>query len=87
MNEKEATALFVILDGITDVRTLVLLPGRQCCGAQAIIIPDKGVGALNEDAVKSSAGALEQINICRVNSLMKAVDTLHLNGIKVLPVR
>lgn len=38
---------------------------------------------MNEDAVKSSAGALEKINICRVNSLLKAVDDLHLNGIKV----
>jgi 23S rRNA (guanosine2251-2'-O)-methyltransferase len=54
-----------------------------CCGAQAIIIPDKGTGALNEEALKSSAGALERIHICRVGSLMKAVDELHLNGIKV----
>jgi 23S rRNA (guanosine2251-2'-O)-methyltransferase len=54
-----------------------------CCGAQAIIIPDKGVGALNEDAVKASAGALEKIQICRVNSLLKAIDELHLNGIRV----
>ena len=50
---------------------------------QAIIIPDKGVGALNEDAILTSAGALEQIAVCRVNSLMKAVDDLHLNGIRV----
>ncbi|HNN32296.1 MAG TPA: RNA methyltransferase, partial [Chitinophagaceae bacterium] len=42
-----------------------------------------GVGALNEDAVKTSAGALEQIHICRVNSLMIAVDELRLNGISV----
>jgi 23S rRNA (guanosine2251-2'-O)-methyltransferase len=49
----------------------------------AIIIPDKGVGALNEDAILTSAGALEKIAVCRVNSLMKAVDELHLNGIKV----
>ena len=45
--------------------------------------PDKGVGAINEEAIKSSAGALEKINVCRENSLLKAVDTLHLNGIKV----
>jgi 23S rRNA (guanosine2251-2'-O)-methyltransferase len=50
----------------------------------AIIIPDKGVGMLNEDAILTSAGALEQLPVCRVNSLMKAVDELHLNGIKVL---
>ena len=79
------TPLFVILDGITDVRNIgAIARSAVCCGAQAIIIPDKGVGALNEEAMKSSAGALEKINICRVNSLMKAVDTLHLNGIKVL---
>ena len=38
---------------------------------------------MNEDAIKSSAGALEHIHICRVNSLLKAADELHLNGIKV----
>jgi 23S rRNA (guanosine2251-2'-O)-methyltransferase len=75
------TPLFVILDGITDVRNIgAIARSAVCCGAQAIIIPDKGVGALNEEAMKSSAGALEKINICRVNSLMKAVDTMHLNG-------
>jgi 23S rRNA (guanosine2251-2'-O)-methyltransferase len=41
------------------------------------------VGALNEDAISTSAGALEKIAICRVNSLMKTVDDLHMNGIKV----
>ena len=76
--------LFLMLDGITDVRNIgAIARSAVCCGAHAIIIPDKGVGALNEDAMKSSAGALEQIHICRVTSLLKAVDTLHLNGIKV----
>jgi 23S rRNA (guanosine2251-2'-O)-methyltransferase len=76
--------LFVILDGVTDVRNIGgIARTAVCCGAQAIIIPDKGVGALNEEAMKSSAGALEKINVCRVNSLMKAVDELHMNGIKV----
>ena len=76
--------LFLMLDGVTDVRNIgAIARSAVCCGAQAIIIPDKGVGALNEEAMKSSAGALELIHICRVNSLLKAVDTLHLNGIKV----
>jgi 23S rRNA (guanosine2251-2'-O)-methyltransferase len=84
VNDKGETPLFLVLDGVTDVRNIgAIARSAVCCGAQAIIIPDKGVGALNEDAVKASAGALEQINICRVNSLMKAVDELHLNGIKV----
>ena len=76
--------LFIMLDGVTDVRNIgAIARTAVCCGAQALIIPDKGVGALNEEALKSSAGALELIQVCRVNSLMKAVDTLHLNGIKV----
>lgn len=75
----------VMLDGITDVRNIgAIARTALTCGVQALIIPDKGVGALNEEARKASAGALEHIQVCRVNSLLKAVDTLHLNGIKVL---
>jgi len=82
--EKGETPLFLILDGITDIRNIGGIARTAfCMGVQVIIIPDKGVGALNEDAVLTSAGALEKISICRVNSLMKAVDELHLNGIKV----
>lgn len=81
---KGETPMFLMLDGVTDVRNIgAIARSVLCCGGQAIIIPDKGVGALNEDAIKSSAGALEQIEICRVDSLAKAVDMLHLNGIKV----
>jgi 23S rRNA (guanosine2251-2'-O)-methyltransferase len=82
--EKGDTPLFLILDSITDIRNIGgIARTALCTGVQAIIIPDKGVGALNEDAIQASAGALEQIAVCRVNSLMKAVDDLHLNGIKV----
>jgi 23S rRNA (guanosine2251-2'-O)-methyltransferase len=82
--ESGQTPLFLILDGITDIRNIGgIARTAYCCGVQAIIIPEKGVGALNEDAITTSAGALEKISICRVNSLMKAVDDLHLNGIKV----
>ena len=76
--------LFVMLDGITDVRNIgAIARSAVCCGAQVLIIPDKGVGALNEEAMKSSAGALHLISVCREASLLKAVDTLHLNGIRV----
>jgi 23S rRNA (guanosine2251-2'-O)-methyltransferase len=82
--EKGETPLFVMLDGVTDVRNIGgIARTAYCCGAHAIIIPEKGVGALNEDAILTSAGALEKIAVCRVNSLMKAVDELHLNGITV----
>lgn len=83
--DRGETPLFLILDGITDVRNIgAIARSAVCCGAQAIIIPDKGIAALNEEAIKSSAGALEKIAICRVNSLLKAIDTLHLNGIRIV---
>ena len=82
--EKGEVPLFIILDGVTDIRNIgAIARSAFCFGVHAIIIPDKGVGALNEDAILTSAGALEEIAVCRVTSLMKAVDDLHLNGIKV----
>jgi len=82
--ERGEVPLFLLLDGITDIRNIGGIARTAfCCGVHALIIPDKGVGALNEDAILTSAGALEKISVCRVNSLMKAIDKLHLNGIKV----
>ena len=84
VTESGQPPLFLILDGITDIRNIGGIARTAfCLGVHAIIIPDKGVGALNEDAILTSAGALEKIPVCRVSSLMKAVDELHLNGIKV----
>jgi 23S rRNA (guanosine2251-2'-O)-methyltransferase len=84
VTEKGESPLFLMLDGITDIRNIGgIARTAYCMGVHAIIIPEKGVGALNEDAILTSAGALEQIAVCRVKSLMKAVDDLHLNGIKV----
>ena len=82
--ENGEVPLFIILDGITDIRNIgAIARSAFCFGVHAILIPDKGVGALNEDAILTSAGALEKMAVCRVGSLMKAVDELHLNGIKV----
>lgn len=82
--EKGEVPLLLILDGITDIRNIgAIARSAFCFGVNGIVIPDKGVGALNEDAILTSAGALEKIAVCRVNSLMKTVDELHLNGIKV----
>lgn len=83
--EKGESPLLLMLDGITDIRNIGGIARTAfCCGVHAIIIPDKGTGALNEDAILTSAGALEKIPVCRVSSLIKAVDDLRLNGIRVL---
>ncbi len=83
--DKGETPLFLMLDGITDVRNIgAIARSALCCGAQAIILPEKGIAPLNEEAVKTSAGALEQMYVCRENNLLKAADILRLNGIQVL---
>lgn len=82
--ENGETPLLLMLDGITDIRNIgALARTAYCCGVHAIVIPEKGVGALNEDAITTSAGALENIAVCRVKSLHNAIDEMHLNGIKV----
>jgi 23S rRNA (guanosine2251-2'-O)-methyltransferase len=74
--------LFLMLDGVTDVRNIgAIARTALCCGVHGIIIPDRGVAALGEDAMKASAGALNHVNMIRANSLVKAADTLRLNGI------
>jgi 23S rRNA (guanosine2251-2'-O)-methyltransferase len=82
--EKGELPFFLILDGVTDIRNIGgIARSAFCFGVHAIIIPEKGVGTLNEDAILTSAGALEKIAVCRVGSLMKTIDDLHLNGIHV----
>lgn len=83
--EKGEVPLLLLLDGITDIRNIgAIARTAYCCGVHAIIIPEKGVGAMNEDAITTSAGALEKISICRVKTLHQAIDEIKLNGIKIL---
>lgn len=82
--ENGETPLLLMLDGITDIRNIgALARTAYCCGVHAIVIPEKGVGALSEDAITTSAGALENIAVCRAKTLHGAIDEMHLNGIKV----
>jgi 23S rRNA (guanosine2251-2'-O)-methyltransferase len=82
--ENGEVPLLLMLDGITDIRNIgAIARTALCCGVHAIVIPEKGVGALSEDAIATSAGALENIAVCRVKGLLNAIDDMHLNGIKV----
>ncbi|HTN46098.1 MAG TPA: 23S rRNA (guanosine(2251)-2'-O)-methyltransferase RlmB [Flavipsychrobacter sp.] len=83
--EKGQTPLFIMLDGVTDVRNVgAIARTALCCGAQAIVFPTSSSASLTEEAVKTSAGALRQILLCRVPSASQAIDILRLNGIQVL---
>lgn len=83
--EQGQTPLFVLLDGVTDVRnTGAIARTALCCGAQGLILPVSSSASLTEEAIKTSAGALQKILLCRVPSVEQAIDILRLNGIQVL---
>jgi 23S rRNA (guanosine2251-2'-O)-methyltransferase len=66
--------LFVMLDGVTDVRNMgAIARTAECMGAQALIVPAGGSAPLSGDAVKTSAGALMHLPVCRVNHLVDAI--------------
>ena len=77
--------LFVLLDGVTDVRNVgAIARSALCCGAQGIILPTSHAASLTEEAIKTSAGALRKIMLCRIPSVQQAMDVLRLNGIQIL---
>ncbi len=83
--EKGETPLFLLLDGITDVRNVgAIARSALCCGAQGIILPTSHTASLTEDAIKTSAGALRKILLCRTPSVQQAMEVLRLNGIQIL---
>lgn len=82
----EGKAPFIlILDGVTDVRNFgAIVRTAECAGVNLIIVPAKGSANIGSDAVKTSAGALHHIPICRVGSLKMTVPFLKQNGVKVV---
>jgi 23S rRNA (guanosine2251-2'-O)-methyltransferase len=83
--DKGETPLFLLLDGVTDVRNVgAIARSALCCGAQGLILPTSNAASLTEDAIKTSAGALRNIMLCRTPSVPQALDVLKLNGIQIL---
>ena len=77
----------LILDGITDVRKFgAIARTAECAGVDAIVIPQHGSVSVGGDAVKTSAGALLHIPVCRERSVRGAVQFLKDNGYRVVAV-
>jgi 23S rRNA (guanosine2251-2'-O)-methyltransferase len=75
----------LILDRITDVRNFgAIVRTAECAGVDGIVIPDKGNAPITSDAMKTSAGALNHLPICREKDLKKVIQVLHDNGIRVI---
>ena len=83
--EEGKNPFILVLDGLTDVRNFGAI-ARTCevAGVHAIVIPARGSVSVNADAMKTSAGALHSIPVCRERSLKEAIVYLKNSGIKVV---
>ncbi len=85
--EGGALPFIVLLDGITDVRNFGAIARTcECAGVDAIVIPDHGSVSVGGDAIKTSAGALHHIPVCRCRSISWAAKFLRENGYNVVAV-
>lgn len=83
--ERGETPLVLILDRITDVRNLgAIARSAECAGVHAIIVPSRGSGQINSDAIKSSAGAIFNVPICRSENLKHTIDLLKKSGLSIV---
>lgn len=83
--EQGKNPLLLILDEITDVRNFgAIARTAECLGVHGIVIPIRGGAQVNEDAVKTSAGAFNYLPICRENNLIDAVRFLQESGISLI---
>ncbi len=77
--------LFIMLDGVTDVRNFGAIARTcECAGVDALIIPIRGSASVNADAVKTSAGALHSLPVCRELSLKSTLQFLKESGFKLV---
>ncbi len=83
--EEGKMPFIVVLDGLTDVRNFGAIARTcECAGVDAIVIPERGSVSVNADAVKTSAGALHHIPVCRERSVNEALRFLQASGVKLI---
>ena len=82
--EKGEDPLILLLDGVSDVRNFgAIARSAECAGVHAIVIPKSGSAAINADAVKTSAGALHRIPVCRHRDLLTVMRFLKESGLRL----
>lgn len=82
--EQGRDPFIVLLDGVTDVRNFGAIARTcECAGVDAIVIPAKGSVSVNADAIKTSAGALHVLPVCKEKSINQAIRFLQQSGVKV----
>jgi 23S rRNA (guanosine2251-2'-O)-methyltransferase len=82
--EKGEYPLILLLDGVSDVRNFgAIARSAECAGVHAIVIPSSGSAAINADAIKTSAGALHRIPVCRHRDLLTVLRFLKESGLRL----
>jgi 23S rRNA (guanosine2251-2'-O)-methyltransferase len=82
--EKGKVPLLLILDRVTDVRNFgAIARSAECAGVDFMIIPSRGAAQVTGDAIKTSAGALHRIKVCREDNLKTVIDYLRESGLQV----
>ncbi|MEO9965652.1 MAG: 23S rRNA (guanosine(2251)-2'-O)-methyltransferase RlmB [Reichenbachiella sp.] len=83
--ENGLAPLVLILDRVTDVRNFgAICRSAECAGANGVVIPTKGGAMINSDAVKTSAGALSHLPICKEDSLVHSIKYLKDSGFQII---
>ena len=82
---EDETPLIVVFDGVTDVRNFGgIARSAECAGAHGLITPLKNSAPVNADAIRSSAGALQNIPVCRVGSIRNTLKALQTEGFQIV---
>ncbi|PIQ47318.1 MAG: 23S rRNA (guanosine(2251)-2'-O)-methyltransferase RlmB [Cytophagales bacterium CG12_big_fil_rev_8_21_14_0_65_40_12] len=82
---KAEVPLLIVLDRITDVRNFgAIARTAECVGAHGIVIPSRGSAQVGSDAMKTSAGALNYIPVCRADNLKTTLREIKDNGITII---
>lgn len=85
LTEEGKVPFVVLLDHITDVRNMgAIVRTAECAGVHAVVIPDHGSAQINEDAIKTSSGALLRVPICRESNLKTIVNLARQYGLQVV---
>ena len=83
--EEGKVPAIVCLDGVTDTRNFVAIARTaDCAGFDAIVIPERGSVSVTPEAIKTSAGALFHLPVCRCRNLLDTIRILKASGLKIV---
>lgn len=84
VEQRGEVPFLLMLDGVTDVRNLgAIARSAECAGVHALIVPQQSTAPINQDAIRTSAGALLKIPVCRVANAKSLINQIKSFGLKI----